>query len=152
MAERFRIRPLSPADAPALGELERACFADPWTDSSLLEALGSPLCVAMGAERRGRVVGYVMGREVGGSGEILNLAVAPGERRAGIGRALLGAGLEGLRARGAREVFLEVRESNLAAQALYQREGFRPVGIRPKYYRRPVEDAVVLRLALEVSA
>jgi len=151
MADRFRIRPLTPADVPVLGELERACFADPWTDASLREALASPLCLGMGAEQRGRVVGYVMAREVGGSGEILNLAVAPGERRGGIGRALLGAGLERLRELGAREVFLEVRESNQAARELYQREGFRPVGIRPKYYRRPVEDAVVLRLALEVS-
>ena len=50
--------------------------------------------------------------------------------------------------RGVEEVFLEVRESNHAAQALYLRHGFRPVGQRPHYYRNPLEDALVLRLAL----
>jgi ribosomal-protein-alanine N-acetyltransferase len=92
------------------------------------------------------VVGYLVAREAGGSGEILNLAVDPSFRRGGIGRALLDAGLAALRRRGAEEIFLEVRESNFAAQALYLGAGFRPVGQRAGYYRNPLEDALVLRL------
>lgn len=100
------------------------------------------------AQSGATIVGYLIGREVGGSGEILNLAVEPAFRRRGIARALLEAGLAALRRRGAGEVFLEVRVSNAAAQALYRQAGFRPVGQRPGYYRSPREDALVLRLEL----
>ncbi len=98
------------------------------------------------AEVDDAIIGYLIAREAGGSGEILNLAVDPPRRRAGIARALLDAGLAALRRRGAEEIFLEVRESNLAAQALYLGAGFRPVGQRAGYYRNPMEDALVLRL------
>jgi ribosomal-protein-alanine N-acetyltransferase len=71
-----------------------------------------------------------------------------GRRRRGIGQALLEAGLAAVRSRGGREVFLEVRASNAAAQALYLGHGFRPAGRRRGYYQRPSEDALVLHLAL----
>jgi ribosomal-protein-alanine N-acetyltransferase len=71
--------------------------------------------------------------------EILNLAVAQAYRRSGIAKALLGA-LPKL------ETFLEVRESNAAARALYQAAGFQEEGLRPKYYKQPDEGAVVMRL------
>jgi ribosomal-protein-alanine N-acetyltransferase len=82
----------------------------------------------------------------------LNLAVSPEFRRQGIGRALLRAGLAYFRKRRVEEVFLEVRESNLSAQALYLSYGFRPVGQRSAYYRNPKEDALVLWLALKQHA
>jgi [ribosomal protein S18]-alanine N-acetyltransferase len=94
------------------------------------------------------VLGYLIARDVAGSGEVLNLAVAPESRRRGIARALLEAGLSALAARGADEVFLEVRESNVGAQELYRSLGFRAVGLRAGYYRHPKEDALVLRLGL----
>lgn len=100
------------------------------------------------AEYDGVVVGYLVGRDVAGSGEILNLAVAPEHRRAGVARALLHEGLDLLRLRGAEEAFLEVRASNEGALALYGGAGFRPVGMRADYYRNPSEDALVLRLGL----
>jgi ribosomal-protein-alanine N-acetyltransferase len=103
-------------------------------------------------ERAGEVQGYLIARAVAGEGEILNLAVAPEVRRQGLGAQLLEAGIAELTAAGAREVFLEVREHNLAAQQLYQRRGFRPVALRARYYRNPVEDAIVLRLALPGGA
>jgi len=65
---------------------------------------------------------------------------------------LLEAALDLLVRRGGREVFLEVRVSNLAARRLYEAAGFRVVGVRPRYYRRPVEDALVLRRALAPPA
>ena len=97
-------------------------------------------------------MGYLVGRDVAGSGEILNLAVAPEHRRAGVARALLDQGLELLRLRGAEEAFLEVRASNQAAMALYGGAGFRTVGMRADYYRNPREDALVLRLGLASPA
>jgi [ribosomal protein S18]-alanine N-acetyltransferase len=89
---------------------------------------------------------------VAATGEVLNLAVAPEFRRRGIGGALLDAGLAAFRRRKVDEVFLEVRESNIEAQALYIGHGFRPVGQRSAYYRNPREDALVLRLAMEQRA
>lgn len=104
-----------------------------------------PFLVALAADR---VVGYVIAHYGREEGEILNLGVAPDERRRGVGRALVADVLEALRSRGVRAVYLEVRESNAVARRLYQSMGFGEVGRRSRYYRRPVEDAVILRAAI----
>ena len=98
------------------------------------------------AEESGAIVGYVVALEAADEGEILNLAVAPAGRRSGLGRALVERILEALTASGVRQVYLEVRESNAPARALYAAHGFKEAGRRKQYYRRPVEDAIVLRL------
>ena len=97
-------------------------------------------------EGRGKIAGYVVALDAADEGEILNLAVAEVGRRRGLGRALVQAILERLRERDVRQVYLEVRESNAPARALYAAFGFKEVGRRRAYYRRPVEDAMVLRL------
>ena len=148
----YRIRSAVPADAKALVELERRAFTDPWSETSFHEALTSAWTFALVAEKRRAVVGYIIGREVAGSGEVLNLAVAPEYRRRGIAGALLESGLASFRRRRVDEVFLEVRESNRSAQALYLGRGFRAVGQRAAYYRNPKEDALVLRLELHQPA
>ena len=91
------------------------------------------------------MAGYVVALDAADEGEILNLAVAPAGRRHGLGRALVQDILDTLAERGVRHVFLEVRESNAPARALYAAHGFKEVGRRKQYYRRPVEDAIVLR-------
>jgi len=98
------------------------------------------------AEADAQIVGYVVALEAADEGEILNLAVAEAGRRRGLGRALVEAIVAALTDRGVRQVFLEVRESNAPARALYAGFGFKEVGRRKAYYRRPVEDAMVLRL------
>lgn len=143
-----RIRPATTADASRLAVLERRSFTDPWSEASFLEVLTLPGTVALIGEVDGVAVGYFLAREILGSAELLNLAVTPERRRRGIGQALLEAGLAAVRSRGGREVFLEVRASNAAAQALYLGHGFRPAGRRRGYYQRPSEDALVLHLAL----
>jgi len=95
------------------------------------------------------VAGYVVALVASDQAEILNLAVNPSERRGGLGGDLLDAAFGALVARGAREVFLEVRESNVAALALYRSRGFAGLSRRGSYYRNPVEDALVLRRAIE---
>ena len=95
-----------------------------------------------------RLTGYIVAHYAGDEGEILNLGVAPGDRRRGIARALVEEVLAALRSRAVRVVYLEARESNAAARRLYARVGFAEVGRRAKYYRRPVEDAVILRAAI----
>ena len=148
----YRIRPAVPADAKAMLALERRAFTDPWTEASFREALASAWTFGLVAETGRGLMGYLIGREVAGTGEILNLAVVPESRRRGIAGALLEAGLGAFRRRRVHEVILEVRESNQPAQALYLGRGFRAVGQRASYYRNPREDALVLRLALEQPA
>jgi [ribosomal protein S18]-alanine N-acetyltransferase len=99
------------------------------------------------AEAEGEALGgYVVALDAADEGEILNLAVAPDGRRHGLGRALVEHVVEALKARGVAQIYLEVRESNAPARGLYAAEGFKEVGRRKQYYRRPVEDAIVLRL------
>lgn len=148
MDDHWRIRPAVTADAAALAPLEKLCFSDPWSTAAFAELLPLSYIVALIAQQDDAVVGYLIAREIAGEAEILNLAVVPALRRAGLGRALLEQGLERVRARGAERVWLEVRESNAAAQSLYLRRGFTTAGRRPRYYRAPVEDALVLSLAL----
>lgn len=144
----FRIRPAAIADVPSLVIVERACFSDPWSARSLEEVIHSETSRAFVAETESGVVGYVLARTSAKEGEILDLAVLPRSRRRGIARCLLAAVSEALREAGVDEVYLEVRESNRAAIALYEAEGYRPVGMRTRYYRNPPEDALVLRAAL----
>ncbi len=148
----YRIRSAVPADAAAFFAIERRSFSDPWSEASFHEALSSPWTFGIAAQGSRGVAGYLIAREVAGTGEVLNLAVAPEFRRRGVGGALLRAGLTALRHRRVEEVLLEVRESNRSARSLYASHGFRPVGQRAAYYRNPKEDALVLRLALERPA
>lgn len=129
--------------------IERAVFGDPWPEDDFLDCVTTDavFLVAVPPEGGG-IAGYVVARDVAAEGEILNLAVAPGGRRRGVGRALVTEVLRVLATRGVREVFLEVRESNVGARALYAAHGFREVGRRARYYRRPVEDAIILRAAI----
>jgi ribosomal-protein-alanine N-acetyltransferase len=148
MGDRWRIRPAALADADRFAALERRCFSDPWSAAAFVELLPLSYIVALALEGESGVEGYVIAREIAGEAEILNLAVVPELRRGGLGARLLDAALAALVGRGATRVWLEVRESNAAAQVLYARRGFSTAGRRPRYYRAPVEDALVLSLAL----
>jgi len=124
--------------------IEQRVFADPWSTQDFEDCVSYALFLI--AEAEDKVVGYTVALEAADEGEILNLAVAENGRRRGLGRALVEAIVGALTARGVRQVYLEVRESNAPARALYASFGFKEVGRRKGYYRRPVEDAMVLRL------
>ena len=143
MDGRYRIRPATDRDLAAVAAIERDTFPDPWPEESFRSLLSHHACVVVVDDRE--IVGYVFGVGVEDVGEILNVAVAPAHRRQGIGRALVQHALRELVRSGVRQVFLEVRESNAAAQSLYRALAFELVGRRRRYYRRPLEDALVLR-------
>lgn len=149
MEALWRIRPASLTDVAALAELERVCFSDPWTTAGLLETIQYETARTFVAQESDRILGYVIARISGEEGEILDLAVRPEERRRGIATRLLFAVREALQKDGVREMYLEVRESNHPAIELYRGQGFRPVGMRPRYYRSPAEDALILRATIE---
>ncbi len=147
--ESIKIDAATRADLDAVLGLEMTAFADPWTREAFETALRerhARFRVARGAD--GRLIGYLIAWFVLDEGEIANLAVVPSARRRGIGRALLEGIIAEARAARVGRLFLEVRESNAAARALYAARGFQPVTRRPRYYRKPVEDAIVLRLDL----
>jgi ribosomal-protein-alanine N-acetyltransferase len=147
MTGHYRIRPTTPADLPALTLLEQEAFSDPWSSEMIAEAITAPGAVALAVEADdGALVGSVLGRVVADEAEILTIAVAPTARRRGLGRQMLDAALADLGAAGATSVWLEVRSSNHAARAMYRAAGFVAAGVRPRYYRRPTEDALILRL------
>lgn len=137
------IREATQDDLAVLLEIEQECFSHPhWRP----EDFTSDNCQV--AEIDCRVAGFVVSKEVFAGDdelpserEILNLAVRPNFRRRGIASALLRRLLK-------RETvyFLEVRESNIAAQALYQRFGFKEIGRRTGYYHSPIESAIVMRM------
>ena len=144
-------RAATQADVPAIVEIERTSFGDPWSEETFrdLLRLRQAIFLVVSEGLPESICGYVIAAVITDEAEVLNLAVAGQSRRRGLGGRLLDAGLGMIRERGAREVFLEVRESNAAAIALYNSRGFAALSRRARYYRNPVEDALVLRHAIE---
>jgi ribosomal-protein-alanine N-acetyltransferase len=141
-------RGLLPRDIESLTALERGTFSTPWDPSAFRAFLRPGPAFARVALAGDEVVGYALGWCAPPEAELMNLAVDAGRRGRGIGSALLAWVLETCGRRGARELFLEVRLSNEAAQRLYRRHGFQVCGRRRNYYANPREDALVLRAAL----
>ena len=106
------------------------------------------LAVVHVCERDGEVVAVIQWRNLGEEAEILDIAVAEAHRHQGNARFLLEKFLCLVQERGVQDVFLEVRESNAAAIALYRQFGFSASGRRPKYYQHPLEDALLLHLKI----
>ena len=145
------IRPAAARDLDAIVAIERASFGDPWSHASFAALLGNPAVWFRVAEGdAGAVAGYVVTWFAADEGEVANIAVQGARRGHGVGAALLDAALAEAGARGCAAVYLEVRESNAPARALYASRGFEEVGRRRGYYRRPTEDALVLRRAMSV--
>ena len=132
----------------AVASLEKACFSLPWDENSVRSELSNDLSLWLVAEEDGEVLGYVGSQTVLGESDMLNLAVREDRRREGIGNALVAALCDALCAENSSCLTLEVRASNEAAKALYAAMGFETVGKRPRYYSRPVEDALILRKEL----
>jgi ribosomal-protein-alanine N-acetyltransferase len=144
------IRPARRDDVDEVAAIEKRAFSDPWSANSFRALFGNPIVHFAVAEDAitGKVLGYVVAWFVVDEAEIANLAVSDDVRRAGVGARLLDHALTAAKQRQARMVFLEVRESNAAARALYASRGFAVAGRRAKYYRKPLEDALVLRCEL----
>jgi ribosomal-protein-alanine N-acetyltransferase len=96
-------------------------------------------------EQDGKVSGFLIGHQLGDEWEIENIAVTGSAQRSGLGTRLLGEFLSAVRERGGRAIFLEVRESNLAARALYRKLAFVEAERRKNYYENPPEDALILQ-------
>lgn len=135
-----------PAILPAILDIENEAFTCPWSGKSFEEAFESPnITVYAALDEEQNVAGFACLMTFGDEGEILNIAVRLSARKAGIGQMLMDAMLTEGTENGVRDFYLEVRESNTAARHLYDKNGFLPLGIRKRYYTKPVEDAIVMR-------
>ena len=126
----------------AVAELERQNFSEPWPDIAVRGELTNKLALWLVALEDGEVVGYVGSQTVLQEADMMNIAVADSHRRRGIAKMLVE---ELIRQLDAYQLTLEVRASNAPAISLYEALGFGQVGLRKNYYRKPKEDALILR-------
>lgn len=145
------IRRASADDLSAIKALERSSpMAAHWSLAQYEAILNAPLAtdrLIFVAEEEERLQGFLVARTAAEEWEIENVAVAESDRRRGIGRKLVQALISKTREQNTGAIFLEVRESNHDARALYQSCGFVQTGRRPAYYNCPTEDAILYTLA-----
>lgn len=140
----IKIRVMTWEDLNQAAAVEAACFRQSWSRKLLEEGFFAPWSIFLAAEEGGQLIGYGTASVIAGEGEILRIAVLEGFRRRGIGRKLLEELVRSARERGAGEIALEVRESNLSARRLYISSGFQEEARRKDYYREPREDAIIM--------
>ena len=149
-SQAYLIQPLTPADLDAVVEIERLSFRTPWLRQAFEEEMARPWArvEVLRDAVTGRPVAFADYWLVADELHILNIATHPEARRQGHGAQLLRHILELARLASYKTVELEVRRSNLAAQALYHRFQFRQVGMRARYYEDNGEDAILMTLSL----
>ena len=133
---------------PAIAAIERACFPDPWSETSLAEELHVPSAVFLTALIQGQVAGYMGAHHLGDCAYVCNVAVSPVYRGRGVASKLIEAHIVRAGQAGLHEISLEVRTSNTAARALYEKSGFIRLGTRPNFYDNPRENAEIYTLYL----
>jgi ribosomal-protein-alanine N-acetyltransferase len=142
---RVRVEPMTVADLPEVQAIERASFTTPWPPNAYRTELETNrLAHYVVARAEGHVVGFAGVWLMVDEAHITTFAVAPGWRRRRIGERMLIAVLDLAVGRRATDATLEVRLSNLPARRLYEKYGFRPVGLRPRYYSDDNEDALIM--------
>lgn len=130
----LRARSATPADLPRIVAIEREIYPFPWSPGNFSDSLAASYDFWVFEDDRGDLVCYAVAMWIPDEIHLLNLGVAPGWQRRGIGRAVLRWLCTCARARGAQGMLLEVRPSNAAALALYESSGFARIGVRRRYY------------------
>lgn len=142
------IRAAEQLDIDAIVRVENACFSTPWS----IDAIKHEICenkladFMIACDEENNIIGYIGIWTLLDECQINKIAVMPEKRKIGIGKTILNHVIELTRDMGVKSWYLEVRESNTAAQALYRSAGFSSVGTRKNYYINPVEDAVLMSL------
>lgn len=138
------IRKLQESDVESLAAIEAASFSMPWSAKDFLDLIFREYCLYMVAEVDGEVAGCAGLTNSCNEGNIDNVVVTECFRGQGVGRKLLEVLLTEAEAQGMEAFTLEVRVSNAAAIHLYEKMGFVSEGIRPKFYEKPTEDALIM--------
>jgi [ribosomal protein S18]-alanine N-acetyltransferase len=138
------IRRLAYSDLPAVISIERRSFPTPWSLAMFVLELSKPSGICLAATDGDRLLGYLVCSRYDQVWHLMNVAVAPERRRAGVARGLIAKLVE--EGGGKLPFTLEVRVSNRPAIAMYERLGFRSAGVRPRYYQDNGEDALIMWL------
>lgn len=144
MKSNLIIRPMQPEDLDEVCRIEVENFSQPWTKKGFLESINLKNNYYLTVLLEEKVVGYCGMQQVLDEADITNVAVDQSYRQHGIGTFMLTKLMEAGAERGVAAFTLEVRESNMAAIALYEKLGFENCGIRKNFYEKPVENAVIM--------
>ena len=140
----YEIVPLSEKHVQVLSKIEAMLFSVPWSEKAFAELLTHDYCHYLVAEENGVPVGFAGMALLGDEGDIDKVMVDPAHQRQGIADALLSALFTQGDQLGATAYTLEVRVSNEPAIRLYQKHGFESAGVRPRFYEKPAEDALIM--------
>jgi [ribosomal protein S18]-alanine N-acetyltransferase len=141
-SDGLAVRTLSFSDLPQVIAIERRSFPSPWSLAMFVLELSKPSGICLAAVEANQILGYVICARYDEAFHVMDIAVDPDHRRAGVASVLL----DSVVARAGEDAnyTLEVRVSNAGAIALYERYGFRGVGTRPRYYADNGEDAIIM--------
>lgn len=145
----LKTRKLRVEDAAAIAEMERIVFSDAWSEKSIIETVNQPNAVCFAAEKAGRLAGYVLAYDAAGELEIARIAVDKDVRRRKVGHHLMNRVVKACAEKNISKILLDVRQSNEAARAFYEKEGFETDGVRPGFYTDPEEDAVLMSRSVQ---
>lgn len=143
----MELKALTPKDVDSMFEIEKKAYFDPWTRGLLEQSIGAPMTHTLGAFENDGLWGYSIYQVIFNEAHLLNLAVDPVHQKRGIGKKMLEAILSDCKQKGAESMFLEVRPTNEAARALYEKRGFKVLMVRERYYSNG-ESALVMNLDL----
>jgi len=138
------LRPMRPADIDKVIGIEQECFPDPWPRSAFEDIIKNPDHGAPVAVNNDKVIAYGCYLIIASEAHLTNLAVSPKFRRKSVARQLLQYILDIAKRKECEYILLEVRPRNESAIAFYENAGFKLLYRRPRYYRNPVEDALVM--------
>jgi len=144
-----KIRRMTAADINLVGELARELFKDEWSQETWIAEINNNISYYTVLEIDNQIVGYAGYWLVAGEAQIIRIAVARKLQGQGFGNLLVADMVERAIREGALAVSLEVRESNIPARKVYEKNGFVESGIRPNYYQDNHENAVIMWLRTE---
>jgi len=144
VAREVRVRRLAYSDLPAVIAIERRSFPIPWSLAMFVLELSKPSGICLAATAGDELLGYLICSRYDQVWHLMNVAVAPEQRRLGVASRLIERLFED--GRGQLPFTLEVRVSNRQAIAMYEGFGFRSAGVRPRYYHDNGEDALIMWL------
>ena len=145
MEKTWTIKHMTEEDVAAVAVLEAENFSRPWSFDAFLKTLSDENYIVIIAKDADALLGYCVLLCTGEEADITNVCTAPSARGKGVATKMMTALMEAGKDRGVTEFFLEVRESNTPARALYTKLGFEEIGLRKNYYEEPREHAVLMK-------
>ncbi len=145
METTWTIRQMTEEDVAAVAALEAENFSRPWSYDAFSKTLSDENYIVIIAKDTDALLGYCVLLCTGEEADITNVCTASAARGKGVATGMLTALMEAGKSRGVAEFFLEVREGNVPARALYTKLGFEEIGLRKNYYEEPREHAVLMK-------